>query len=831
MSAVPQKSLIHQAYQSYLSSGFALVPIGNDKRPIGTAWNTAENVWTRVEQIDENTGVGLAHAFSTPTTMALDIDALPIFKEMCNAKGIDLAALLDAPDAVGIESGNPGHAKLLFRLPFPMPSKRIMQGGRVVAEFRCATSSGETNQDVLPSLAIHPKTGEHYRWAGAGHYTRIPAVPPAIWEWWSSIVAEDTPDAPRAPTTNTVVDMDELRSAVNHIDPSCDRKTWIEVGFALATVDAYDLWNEWSKLSTEKYPGEPTMRHQWASFRNDKASIVTVASIYHHANEAGWQRPPPNVSKMFGPVTPAASTAAEVADEIRMGAKRPVIDLQLWPDVLVRRSLEVSDEVGCDPVVPLMAGLAAISAAVDKRTSLRINPTWKVPPNFWVMTIGEPSDKKTPGSKPMFTPLYKLELADKERYQTEMLIWQGKEAKYAAEMKAYKEWQASPESGFPGAIPPQVTPLPPQPQSLRLIVTDATTQKLFSMAEGRPAGFLLYLDEMNRWLSKLSDSRTTDDRTCWIKGYETGPATMDRVGSGTTEVDNFALSVYGNCQPQVFMQNVVPASADGIMQRFLPVPLDPSKNKVWTQALPEFMSSAYDYEQLIVRTHALPTMDYTFSADAMEVFQSFSHWVIGIQKAEKTLSSSVPYQTALGKLDGQAARLILLLHIINDPYNTVISAHTVAVGVAIMREFFYTALRYTFLEVGQQSDPMAKNVLDLVIQWAGERETMTLADLRRVKYRDDAGRAPWQTDQLLRVVMDDLCSRGYAAIHTDHPRFPVWAVNPQLATIFKREREQIIRAKMAVQDHIVDHVERRTGKRFSTERNPVIGSIPFREKK
>jgi hypothetical protein len=182
----------------------------------------------------------------------------------------------------------------------------------------------------------------------------------------------------------------------------------------------------------------------------------------------------------------------------------------------------------------------------------------------------------------------------------------------------------------------------------------------------------------------------------------------------------------------------------------------------------------------------------------------------------------------LGKLDGQAARFILLLHLINDPYTTTIPAHTVATGVAVMREFFYPSLRFTFMEIGQQSDPMAKNVLDLVIQWSGERETVTLSDLRRVKYRDDGNRAPWQTDQLLRVIMDDLCGRGYVALHTDHPRFPIWAVNPNLAKMFKKEREEIIRAKMLMQEGIVQTVKEKYGKTITMDKNPVIGSHAFR---
>ena len=240
----------------------------------------------------------------------------------------------------------------------------------------------------------------------------------------------------------------------------------------------------------------------------------------------------------------------EVVKSITMTSPVPECDMTLWPAVLSRRALEVGAEVGCDPVVPLIAGLAAVSAVADKRMRLSINPTWHVPPNIWLMTIGEPADKKTPGSKPMFAPLRKLESEDQNRFQAEMLKWKGIEARHAGDMKAFREWQQSPDSHLPNAIPPAVTPLPPMPADLRLTISDATSQKVVTMAEQRPRGFLLYLDEMNRWLTKLSDARNTDDRGSWIQGYETGPYTMDRVGAGTIKVENLALSFYGNCQPR-----------------------------------------------------------------------------------------------------------------------------------------------------------------------------------------------------------------------------------------------------------------------------------------
>jgi hypothetical protein len=56
--------------------------------------------------------------------------------------------------------------------------------------------------------------------------------------------------------------------------------------------------------------------------------------------------------------------------------------------------------------------LAAVCGVVDARSRLELMPGFKVPPVLWICSIGEPGDKKTPGSKPMFEILTQLERED-----------------------------------------------------------------------------------------------------------------------------------------------------------------------------------------------------------------------------------------------------------------------------------------------------------------------------------------------------------------------------------------------------------------------------------
>ena len=816
MTAVQQVVGMPTSHESYQRNGWAVVAIPpKTKGPTHTGWNTKEGCLAAGATLPPEWGVGLCHAYSG--TMALDIDewehASAYFKE----RGIDLTQLFSAPDAVAIDSGNPGHGKLIFAMPFgiALPSKKITydtaDGKRAMFELRCGTKDGLTVQDVLPP-SRHP-SGTTYRWAGSGNWQRLPQLPMPILELWQDLIGNDSER--KIPNgTNTTASWDELRSATLYLSPNCDRKTWIEVGMALHsaasitgdTQQGFDLWDEWSQGSKEKYKsGE--MTGQWKSFKPDPNGI-SVGTLFHHATQAGWKRPAPDIAGLFGPVK---ADPKEMEKKISIKVPAPVIDLSLWPPILVDYAKEVAATVGCDPVVPLMAGVAAVCAVADKQTKLQINSTWKVSPLLWMMTVGEPSDKKSPGSRPMLQTVKQIEVEHRDDYKTAMHFWQGLEARHAGQMKAYREWMGSAEAGFPGAIPPVVDTLPPEPQSLRMIISDATSQKVIHMASGRPRGFLLYLDEMYNWLRKITDTRGGEDRGCWIQGYEGGPYTMDRVGSGSISAANLAIAVYGNCQPTVFKNNMLAASSDGLIQRFIPVVLNGDHTGMWKDPIPEFLSAAPAYDAMLRQVFATPERTYTLSSMAVEQFKRFCEWHMKGQSIERLLKASPIYLTALGKIEGTCARLALLFHLMQHPHEGEISEQTMHQATSVMKQFMVPSLRYAFMEIVGLKDELATWILEHIIQLSSIRATVTMGDIKRAAKRQIEGRSSWQAEQEIRMIMDDLADAGYVGLFVDHPRHVAWTINPALADLFKDYRQAIVTAKQEIIEHFQEVSRSRTG--------------------
>ena len=106
--------------EEYVRHGLAVVPIPHgQKGPTTEGWNKFDNVITDPSGASRlNGNIGLGHAHCTPTpTMALDIDDMSRASAWLAERGVDLAELLAAEDAVQIVSGKAGRAKLLFRLP------------------------------------------------------------------------------------------------------------------------------------------------------------------------------------------------------------------------------------------------------------------------------------------------------------------------------------------------------------------------------------------------------------------------------------------------------------------------------------------------------------------------------------------------------------------------------------------------------------------------------------------------------------------------------------------------------------------------------------------
>jgi hypothetical protein len=98
---------------------------------------------------------------------------------------------------------------------------------------------------------------------------------------------------------------------------------------------------------------------------------------------------------------------------------------------------ELSSTIGADPLGSAFAMIVAISGLVDGRSRLHIVDGFEVPPLLWCMTIGDPSCKKSPATKPIFTVFKEIEREDKLEYERNRMVWEGKEIAFNEQKKDY----------------------------------------------------------------------------------------------------------------------------------------------------------------------------------------------------------------------------------------------------------------------------------------------------------------------------------------------------------------------------------------------------------
>lgn len=812
MSALPQVSTLSVSYDPYVRQGWHLCPIPPlTKGPKLSNWNKKENTVTDPNMIPPNYGVGLCHAYSG--TMALDIDDWDRAVYEFAKYDIDLPALYAAPDAVIIDSGREGHGKLLYAMPFGMSltSKKLIEtmpdgSKKNYIDFRCATASGLTVQDVLPPT-IHPITGKPYQWAGKGDWRNLPQIPQALLDVWQSLLAKDLERTIMQHGSQVHASWDEVKQALDHINPDINRDEWVSIGMALHYAghstnqidQALMLWDEWSSQGT-KYKGQQDIMNCWRSFKPDPSG-VKLGTLFHYATQAGWTRPVPDVSSLFKEVIPQSPKG--IIDG--MVIKPPVCRMDYFPQILNDRGVTLGHEFAADPLVPVFAGLAAIQAAADARIRLRLSSSWTVPPIIWTMTVGSPSAKKSAAAKPMIAVLEQIEAEAHPQYMKECLKFEALDAAYTASKKAYLQAASDPHNMLSGTLDtenlPIVLPQPPKPVPLKLMVSDITSQKLVRMCAERPRGLVCYLDEMRGWLDKLFSPGSGENRSAWVQSYDASRYSMERVGDGDQSASHFAVGIFGSIQPKTLKAAMSKLVTDGLVQRFMFIVLSDHFSDVLPDPSYHDPIRAAQWDEIVRRVYTVPVTEYSLSEGALEAFTTFQKWFIRTKLDERLIQASDTYIEAIGKIEGTCGRLMLLYHLIEDPFNPFVSESTAIQAINLTRDYLIPSARYIYGEIaGIDAGSIDQWVLDHIISY--DQSTITLSDIKRSAKRKIEGIDPRKADAMILDAMAILEEAGWAVMLEQTHKSTKWAINPIVQTIDKAYKQEVLQAKQRLADHL-----------------------------
>jgi hypothetical protein len=198
-----------------------------------------------------------------------------------------------------------------------------------------------------------------------GFYKRLAPLP----EWIKTHRKASTE------TTNAVAisipkeEIREIRSALNYIDAD-SRDNWVNVGMALKSLEnetvSRGLWDEWSQRSEKYEPNDQDKK--WRTF---KPRDITIASVFHMAQQNGWE-----TTYNYSETTVLPPIKDTIISRIE---KKPFPADALRPGGLVQDILDhiVETSIRPQPIYALAAALTAVGALAGRKfqthTGLRTN--------------------------------------------------------------------------------------------------------------------------------------------------------------------------------------------------------------------------------------------------------------------------------------------------------------------------------------------------------------------------------------------------------------------------------------------------------------------------
>jgi len=261
----------------------------------------------------------------------------------------------------------------------------------------------------------------------------------------------------------------------------------------------------------------------------------------------------------------------------------------LLPPALEDLAEALGGQLLVEPTAPAVAMLAAVSAVLAYRRVVVApepdNPSWEEVPVLWIALIGPPGSGKSPLIREASRPLWAIERALAEENGAAL------EA-YEADLE---QWQAA-KRGERGE-----KPKPPTPR--RLVVSDITPEKLGAILEANPAVFV-HVDELKGLVQTWRREDRAAGRAFFMSAYHGNSSVIDRVMRGTLYLERPQVAILGGIQPGPWHQVVRGGlgrgeDADGLLQRFTPIVIDPLPPVREPPPVPK--NALWGYEQAVMR--------------------------------------------------------------------------------------------------------------------------------------------------------------------------------------------------------------------------------------
>jgi len=312
----------------------------------------------------------------------------------------------------------------------------------------------------------------------------------------------------------------------------------------------------------------------------------------------------------------------------------PVPDFQIeWlPSPFAEHVAEISDSMQLPPDFAATATLVSIAGAIGRRALVQpklLNDSWTESIGLAAANVGGVGTLKTPVLLAVTAPIEKIQSEWLAAREADTEIYEQTKTIIDLEQAAWRsKWTEAKKAG---------TTLPPQPDSTlwlplqrRLLVVDATMEKLQVILSDNPGGVLCVRDELVGLIEDLNKQGRESERAFWLSLLNgKGSHIVDRMSRASVFIPHLAGSVMGNIIPgrlKFYLSSVLVGGTedDGFFSRMLMCWPDPRSADDW-----RYVDRAPDADvgdsieqvyRTLTRLSATNPMRLRFSAAAQQIF-------------------------------------------------------------------------------------------------------------------------------------------------------------------------------------------------------------------
>jgi hypothetical protein len=349
------------------------------------------------------------------------------------------------------------------------------------------------------------------------------------------------------------------------------------------------------------------------------------------------------------------------------------------PDTIKDFVLDVADRQQAPPdfaAVTALCGLAAV-AGNKVRVRPKQHDDWEVVPNLWGAIIGRPSAMKSPSLRSALAPVYSLQDFMRELWETSKREADIESALSAldlgeAKKRAAKALKSGDREEAKRLLAEREIDLEKKIPCPRIIVNDATVEKLGELLNQNPYGLLLVRDELPGFLARMESEEYQSERAFYLEAFNgDGQFTYDRIGRGTIYIENCTLGLIGGAQPAkiapLIRGAVTGVLDDGLVQRLqLAVWPDDLGSWEWIDRKPNALAKE-KYEGAFRSLHGFarsletPAI-FRFSIQGQDLFRQ---WMAEIQTEARSGKLPSALESHILKMPKTIASLALIFELLD----------------------------------------------------------------------------------------------------------------------------------------------------------------------